>query len=107
MLAFAKRLALETEDFLRYDPRVRGLVSRIQRWRDRLPPDDPQAVARSIVRLSAAGRLASSESSEAHLQALIRERVARLDMERLDWHSFTAYFDDRIVWKSAILKPHV
>ena len=60
MLGNVKRYAMETEDWLRYHPALRSALSRYKLWSDRVsPPRDDQGLARSIVKLCAAARLAS------------------------------------------------
>ncbi|MCI0685075.1 MAG: glycosyltransferase [Gemmataceae bacterium] len=108
MVASLKRYARETEDWLRYHPRVRDFLSLYQRWGDRLrSARDPQEVARSIVRLCAAARLARDADTVRCLQRQIHERLVELDGRELDWSEFVAGIDDRSIVKAAILKPHV
>lgn len=103
-----KRYARETEDWLRYHPRVRDFLSLTKRWGDRLrPARDPQELARSIVRLCAAARLARDADTIQPLQRQIHERLAELNGRELDWGEFVAGIDDRRIVKAAILKPHV
>ena len=61
-MSFVQRLKIEAEDTLRYHPAVRSCLCAIELLKDRTPPAaDPQAIARSIVRLCAAARLAASQ----------------------------------------------
>jgi glycosyltransferase involved in cell wall biosynthesis len=108
MATLFKRLRLQLEDWLRYHPRIRRWICRYKFRRVRRPdPNDPQAVARAIVQLCAAARLAEDESAERQIQSCIVAEVARLDTNRLDWTEFAADFRDPRVSKAAILKPYV
>jgi glycosyltransferase involved in cell wall biosynthesis len=102
---FAKRLALELEDRLRYHPLVRGVLCRWKLWRDR-PAADPQGLARSIVGLCAAARLANSDAAQARIQERIVARVRQLDLRRLDWTEFIRDIDTPCLGKGVILKPY-
>jgi glycosyltransferase involved in cell wall biosynthesis len=106
MFSVLKRWRVELEDWLRYHPRVRRAICRYKLWRTRSPdPGDPQAVARAIVQLCAAARLAEDAALESRIQERIRAFVAQLDVARLDWSEFVHDFHDPRVSKAAILKP--
>ena len=106
MVTFYKRRRLELEDWLRYQPRVRRSICRLQLLRTRQPDmTDAQAVARTIVKLCTAARLAEDAELERRIQARIVELVPHLDVARLDWTEFVADFNDPRVYKAAILKP--
>src|SRR5947208_692499 len=108
MFSFCKRWRVELEDWLRYHPRVRRLISRYKLWRTPRPDsNDAQAVARAIVQLCAAARLAEDVEQERHIQGRIVEMVRRLDGSRLDWTEFVPDFHDSRMYKAAILKPYV
>lgn len=108
MLTRVKRYALETEDWLRYHGGVRSMLSRYALWSDGLAPaQDDQELARSIVGLCAAARLASSSSAVRRIQDTIRGRVARLDVRRVDWSEFVAHIDDVHAPRAVLLKPHL
>lgn len=113
MVATFKRYARETEDWLRYHPRVRDFLSLTKRWGDRLRSTrlrsarDPQELARSVVRLCAAARLAHDLDDVRELQRQIHERLAELKARELDWTEFVPDIDDRRLDKAAILKPYL
>jgi glycosyltransferase involved in cell wall biosynthesis len=108
MLSLYKRLRLELEDWLRYQPRVRRSICRLQLLRTRRPDlHDSQAVARTIVKLCTAARLAEDAELERRIQERITALVPHLDPARLDWTEFGADFNDPRVYKAAILKPCV
>jgi Glycosyl transferases group 1 len=101
MLSFCKRHWLETEDWLRYSPRVRRSICRYKLWRTRTHD------AQSIVQLCAAARLADDDALEQHIQERIVERVQRLDLSCLDWADFAPDYRDPRIHKAAILKPYL
>lgn len=108
MFSRFKRLRLETEDWLRYQPRVRRSICRLQLLCTRQPNlHDAQAVARTIVKLCAAARLAENADLERRIQERIAVLVPHLDAARLDWGEFVPDFADPRVYKAAILKPYV
>jgi glycosyltransferase involved in cell wall biosynthesis len=108
MMDLFKRWRLESEDWLRYHPAVRRLMSSYQARRAASPDRrDPQALARSIAQLCTAARLAEDAQSEQELQSRIIARVRDLDGSRVDWTEFAPEFNDPRVWKAAILKPFV
>jgi glycosyltransferase involved in cell wall biosynthesis len=108
MLSLYKRLRLELEDWLRYHPRVRRSLCRLQLLRTRHPdPQDIQAVARTIVKLCTAARLAEDAELERRIQQRIVDLVQHLDAARLDWTEFVPDFNDPRVYKAAILKSYV
>ena len=108
MLSVFKRLRLETEDWLRYNPRVRRSICRLQLLRMRQPDlQDTQAVARAIVKLCTAARLAEDADLERRIQERIVELVQHLDAARLDWSEFVPDFNDPRIYKAAILKPYI
>jgi glycosyltransferase involved in cell wall biosynthesis len=108
MLSVYNRLRLETEDWLRYNPRVRRSICRLQLLRMRQPDlRDTQAVSRSIVKLCTAARLAEDADLERRIQDRIVELVQHLDSTRLDWAEFVPDFNDPRIHKAAILKPFI
>jgi hypothetical protein len=108
MLTHVRRRALETEDWLRYHPVVRGVVSHYQRWASRASAlDAAQALARAICRGCAAARLATSTSAERQIQAEIVRLVRRLEGRRFDWSEFFPDCAGRTIRKAALLKPYL
>jgi hypothetical protein len=100
-----RRRALETEDTLRYHPVVRGLLCRYHLWRGGTRTDEPQALARALVRHTAAARMAVSPAVEAHIQDLMRPLVLQLAGRPIDWTEFVPSFQKPRMNKAAILKP--
>jgi glycosyltransferase involved in cell wall biosynthesis len=99
MLSYCKRRCLEVEDWVRYHPRIRHWICRLKLCRPR--PLNVQ----TIVQLCAAARLADDEELERRIQELIVRCVRHLDPSRLDWTKLVPDFDDRRIYKAAILKP--
>jgi hypothetical protein len=107
MLTLIRRQALETEDWLRYHPQVRCLLSRYQLWRSRRSANEPQALAHAIVRRCAAARLATDEAVEARIQADIVPFVEQLADRPVDWAEFVPHFHSLQLAKAALLKPYL
>jgi glycosyltransferase involved in cell wall biosynthesis len=108
MLTLLQRHALETEDWLRYHPFVRGVLSQFQLWVGGIAAtNNPQALARVIRRHCTAARLAAHTAVEEHIQADIALLVSRLAGRAIDWPEFVPAFHDRHVPKAALLKPYV
>lgn len=106
MLAPVKRCALATQDWLRYHPVVRGVLSRYKLWTDRVAPcRSDQALARSIVKLCAAARLTPSDEHVRRIQARIVERAGRLSFANVAWSEFVAHLDIPRIGRSVLLKP--
>ena len=108
MISSCKRLLLELEDHLHYLPAVRRSLCRCMLWRTSRPdPSDAQAVAREIVRLCTAARLAVDDRVLRPIEERIVALVGALDGGRIDWREFASDFDDPRISKAAVLKPYV
>jgi hypothetical protein len=108
MLSQLRRRALETEDWLRYHPVVRGLYSQHEIWRGRTAiRDDPHALANAIRRKCAAARLASDPKVELRIQEDIGQLVRRLAGYAPDKVAWGPDGDDPYIPKAAILKPYL
>ena len=108
MLAFLRRMRIETEDWLRYSPFVRNLIGRYKSWREpRTVPQDDDEVVRSISRLCAVTRLLDSPGRIRKVEEQILERVAKLDWTKVDWREFIAKVDTASIPRAAILKPYL
>src|SRR2546430_13924628 len=106
MLRNVKRYAMQTEDWLRYHPALRSALSRYKVWRDLVSrPRDDQGLARSIIKLCAAARLASSRDAERRIQDKILRRVHRLDARAVDWSEFVSHVDGRHRPRAALVQP--
>jgi glycosyltransferase involved in cell wall biosynthesis len=108
MINFLKRCSREAEDWLRYSPLVKRMLTRYLLLRDRTPDGaDTQAVARSIARLCSTARLAPDDSAMLRVEERIRERIALLDLAKLDWGELVPKSEGRHISRAAILKPPV
>ena len=108
VMAQVKRCAIEAEDWLRYHPVVRGVLSRYQVLRDGLgQPRNTPALVRSIVKLCGAARLASTDDAVAAIQRRIHERLALLDAKQVDWSPLVAHLDHPKIGRGLLLKPWV
>jgi glycosyltransferase involved in cell wall biosynthesis len=107
MISWLKRCAIESEDRLRYSPRVRRWLSD-WKWRRHAyaTPSDDQARARSIHALCAAARLTPPAERPGRI-ALIREQVQRLNASRVDWNEFVSDLHNPWIAKAALLKPRL
>jgi glycosyltransferase involved in cell wall biosynthesis len=108
MVAFLRRLRLETEDWLRYSPTVRHCIGRYNAWREpRTVPSDPQAIVRSIRNLCAVARLLASPDRIREVEQRILQRVAALDPSKVDWTEFVPNVENTGIARAAILKPYL
>jgi len=106
MLARVKRCVIETEDWLRYSPAVRNVMSRVKLLSDGVAqPRDGEGLAQSISKLCAAARLTMDESAVKCIQRRIHERVRLLDPFHVNWSKLVPFFGDGRLVKAAILKP--
>ena len=88
-MSFVQRLKIEAEDTLRYSNPVRSVLCEVELLKDKSPPaSDPQAIARSIVRLCAAARLAANKAQLLKVEALIAERIQLLGKRPVDFAEF-------------------
>src|SRR5687768_16330896 len=99
MLSRLRRYGRVTEDWLRYHPLVRSLLSRLSLWRGRLASSQsPAGLVRSLLKLCAAARLAPNNWQIYAAQKVLLARLAQLDPERIDWPALIPDIDDpRIV----------
>jgi hypothetical protein len=108
MLSCVKRCAIQTEDWLRNSPVVRGVLSKVKLWSERLGSHrSDHALVRAINKLCAAARLATGDDAVARIQQRIRERITRLNPACVDWSAFVAHVDDPWVPRGVVLKPWV
>jgi len=108
MLATVRRCAIETEDWLRYSPLVRRLLSQCQLLAERsasLRTD--QELARSARNLCAAARWAGNGPAAARITDLIRDRVGRIDARKVDWREVYWNADHTWMPKAVVLKPYL
>jgi glycosyltransferase involved in cell wall biosynthesis len=107
VISWLKRCAMEGEDRLRYDPRVRSWLSRWQWLRHAYTkPSDDQARARSLRALCAAARLAPPQEGLRRMKR-IHEEVRQLNPTRIDWDEFIPDSVKRRIGRAAFLKPYI
>jgi glycosyltransferase involved in cell wall biosynthesis len=108
MRKMMKRMAIETEDRLRYSRLVRSGLGRLKLVRDALTRrDGPQELARAINQLCAAARLAPTEQMERRVETRILEKVQRLDINKVDLTEFVPELNNPHINKAAVIKPWV
>jgi glycosyltransferase involved in cell wall biosynthesis len=108
MIHAARRFGNEAEDFLRYNPAVRGVIGRYKLWRVDAPDrTDQQAIARSIHQLCAAARLIDRPEVQDRIVLRIKEHVALLDPVQVKWKEFVPGIDSHQLPYAAILKPWI
>jgi hypothetical protein len=105
MHALVNRIKLETADRLKYSPLLRDLISRYQRWTAADANGDQQARARSIQKLCAAARFASSIDKVRSIQKQIRQHLEGLRPAQVDWSAFVDDVDNPRVSRGLVLKP--
>ncbi len=108
MIHYVKRLAIETEDWLRNHPLVRHWVGRWRLWADHFEAaGNAQELARSVARLAAAARQIQDPAAVRAVQARIRARVQHLDPAQVDWSEFVPHAYQPRVPRGVILKPWI
>jgi glycosyltransferase involved in cell wall biosynthesis len=105
MVSLLKRWKLQAEDTLKYNPLVRGALSRYQRWTTAAANGDQQVLAASIQRLCAAARLASGEAAKQAIASQLRARLGLLRPREVDWSPFADHLTEPVLPRSVVLKP--
>ena len=100
------RLRLELKDAVRHDPRIRTLAAYVK-GRTGGDSDDPQQIARSIVKLCHAARLAGSDGHQIRLKRKIRHQIELLKGRSIDWAEFEGSQFKRNIETGIVLKPQV
>ncbi|MFM8469677.1 MAG: glycosyltransferase [Limisphaerales bacterium] len=108
-MSLVQRLKIEAEDTLRYSNPVRAVRCEVELLKDQSPSaSDPQAIARSIVKLCAAARLAASQNQLLKVEARIAERVKLLGNRPVDFAEFEpSSMKKRVIDYFVPLKPYV
>jgi glycosyltransferase involved in cell wall biosynthesis len=103
-----KRLKIEAEDTLRYNPAVRNLLasSTLLRTPGR-PAASTAEAARHIYKLCQAARLAASGSMMLRAEAAIARQLPTIDPERVPWAEFLPDFGQPSIHKAIVLKRYV
>src|SRR5579884_2061895 len=105
-MGFLKRFQLESRDRIRFSKPLRKCLSHLAGWQAR-NGDDPQQIARSIVLLCRAARLASTEQRMCSIERQIRERIAALKNRPVDWSQFVGQMKRNRIEAGIILKPYL
>jgi glycosyltransferase involved in cell wall biosynthesis len=103
-----KRLKIQAEDALRYNPAVRNLLasSTLLRTPGR-PAASTAEAARHIYKLCQAARLAASGSMMLRAEAAIARQLPTIDPERVPWAEFLPDFGQPSIHKAIVLKRYV
>jgi len=102
------RWLIEAEDSARANTLVRWTLCQIKLWKNRQPPfGDHQALARHIVQLCNAARLATSEDWLHLIEAQIQQCVQQLNVQKVKWEKLVPGFENPHISKAVILKPWV
>ena len=108
LLARFHRASIELRDGLTYSPAARSFLYRCRCLREvKSGRDDAQAVARSVVRLCSAARVAPTLVKMRSIENQIHQRMELLDTTKLDWKEFVPDCDRRTIATAAIIKPNV
>ncbi len=107
-MSILKRFRLELEDRLRYQPLLRRWLARGKLLLDLLRPvrSDRERV-RSIDRLCAAARLASSQRAQLKIENKIHRRLELLHPDKVDWSEFVADIANAHISRGVVLKPYL
>jgi glycosyltransferase involved in cell wall biosynthesis len=105
MVSLLKRWQLQAEDTLKYNPLVRGAVSRYQRWTTAAANGDQQVLAGSIQQLCAAARFTGSEAAKQAIASQLRDRLGLLRPKEVDWSRFADHLTEPVLPRSVLLKP--
>ena len=103
-----KRLRIQLEDFVRFNPAVRNLLAYSTRVKaqSRRATNTAEA-AQNVEKLCQAARLATSESMMLKVEAAIARQLPAVDPAQVPWGDFyTDYADDKL-YKAIVLKPYV
>jgi hypothetical protein len=103
-----KRLRIEAEEAMRFNPMVRELLSRSILLRCPSSPASSTAEATAIAnRLCQAARLAPSDSMMRSVEARIDSQLTAVDPLQIPWKTFFPDYGPTVIQKGVILKPYV
>lgn len=108
MLSTLKRLKIQAEDALRYNPSVRNLLasSILLRARGAQATSTAEA-ARVVYKLCQAARLAASGSMMLKAEAAIARQLPAIDPQQVPWAEFLPDFGLERIQKTIVLKRYV
>ena len=103
-----KRLKIQAEDMLRYNPAVRNLLASaiLLKTPGKMAADSDEA-ARIIYRLCQAARLAATGSMMLKAEAAIARQLPAIDPEHVPWAEFLPDFGQDRIHKAIVLKSYV
>jgi glycosyltransferase involved in cell wall biosynthesis len=103
-----KRLKIQIEDWLRYNPAVRNLLANcILLKAGKGQAANTAEAARIVHRLCQAARLAASDSMMRKAEAAISRQLAVIDSQQIPWAEFLPDFGLDRIHKSIVLKRYV
>jgi glycosyltransferase involved in cell wall biosynthesis len=103
-----KRLKIQAEDALRYNPAVRNLLAStiLLKTAGKQAADSGEA-ARIVHKLCQAARLAATESMMLKAEAAIARQLPAIDSEHVPWAEFLPDFGQDRIKKAIVLKRYV
>jgi glycosyltransferase involved in cell wall biosynthesis len=103
-----KRLKIQVEDMVRYNPAVRNLLAAsILLKTPSAKAVDTAEATRVVHKLCQAARLASTESMMLRAEAAISRQLPCIDPKRMPWAEFLSDFGQDRIHKTIILKRNV
>ncbi len=105
-MSLLTRLKLETKDRIRHSQLLRQFLSYPVEWRSKRG-QEPQQIARTIVELCKAARLAGSDARMVRVEQRIREQVASLQGRPIDWTEFVGQMKRDRIEAAVVLKPYL
>lgn len=105
-MSLLTRLQIETKDRIRHSQLLRQFLSYPVEWRSKRG-QEPQQIARTIVELCKAARLAGSDTRMAQVEQRIREQVALLKGRPIDWSEFVGQMKRDRIEAAVVLKPYL
>lgn len=108
MLSILKRLRIQTEDALRYNPSIRNLLaSSILLRASGAPATSTAEAARVVYKLCQAARLAALDSMMLKAEAAIARQLPAIDPQQIPWAEFLPDFGLERIDKTIVLKRYV
>lgn len=108
MRAWLQRQRIQIEDWLRYAPPVRNLLSRVALFRAaKRIPDSNEDRVHQLLHLCTAARLATDPGLITRALARAQALLDQIDLQSVDWTKFVPAIRHNQVAKAAILKAPV
>jgi glycosyltransferase involved in cell wall biosynthesis len=103
-----KRLKIQIEDIVRFNPAVRNLLAFSALWKTRgKRAANSDEAARTVEKLCQAARLAASDSMMLKVEAAIARQLPAIEPEHVKWSEFLSDYNDDKLYKAIVLKPYV